>query len=68
MSYLVITHDVEVARLMCERVVIMRHGKVVEAGDAVTVLRDPQSDYGRTLLASVPKLPATPASPRADGA
>ncbi|RTL72020.1 MAG: ABC transporter ATP-binding protein [Hyphomicrobiales bacterium] len=58
MSYLVITHDVGVVRLMCERVLIMRHGRVVETGETAHVLANPQSDYGRTLLASVPKLPA----------
>lgn len=58
MSYLVITHDVEVVRLMCERVLIMRHGQVVETGETARVLASPQSDYGRRLLASIPKLPA----------
>jgi peptide/nickel transport system ATP-binding protein len=58
MSYLVITHDVEVVRLMCERVIILRHGHVLEAGDASAVLASPRSDYARTLLASVPRLPA----------
>jgi peptide/nickel transport system ATP-binding protein len=58
MSYLVITHDMEVVRLMCERVIILRHGHVIEAGETRAVLKSPQSDYGRTLLASVPRLHA----------
>jgi peptide/nickel transport system ATP-binding protein len=67
MSYLVITHDVEVVRLMCERVLIMRHGQIVETGDTADVLRNPQSDYGRMLLASVPKLPVLPGTGKLPG-
>jgi peptide/nickel transport system ATP-binding protein len=64
MSYLVITHDVEVVRLMCERVVILRHGRMIEAGETGTVLENPKSDYGRMLLASVPRL-GVPRKPQA---
>jgi peptide/nickel transport system ATP-binding protein len=62
LSYLLITHDVEVVRLMCERVMVMRHGRLVEEGLTKDVLAAPQSDYGRRLMASVPKLGAAPVS------
>jgi peptide/nickel transport system ATP-binding protein len=55
LSYLLITHDLEVVRLMCERVIVVRDGKVIEAGNTETVLRSPQSDYGRRLMAAVPR-------------
>jgi peptide/nickel transport system ATP-binding protein len=61
LSYLLITHDVEVVRLMCERVVMMRHGRIVEEGATADVLAAPKTDYGRTLMASVPKLKQIPA-------
>jgi peptide/nickel transport system ATP-binding protein len=61
LSYLLITHDVEVVRLMCERVVVMRHGRIVEEGATADVLAAPKTDYGRTLMASVPKLKQIPA-------
>jgi peptide/nickel transport system ATP-binding protein len=61
LSYLLITHDVEVVRLMCERVVVMRHGRIVEEGVTADVLAAPKTDYGRTLMASVPKLKQVPA-------
>jgi peptide/nickel transport system ATP-binding protein len=56
LSYLLITHDIEVVRLMCERVIIMRNGQLVEAGPTRTVLAAPQSEYGRVLMAAVPRL------------
>ena len=56
LSYLLITHDIEVVRLMCERVIILRHGRLVEAGRTAEVLAAPQSEYGRTLLTAVPRL------------
>jgi len=58
LSYLLISHDIEVVRLMCERIIILRNGQVVEAGQTAKVLAAPQSDYGRMLLAAVPRLPS----------
>lgn len=56
LSYLLISHDIDVVRLMCERLIILHHGEVVEAGRTADVLAAPQSEYGRTLLAAVPRL------------
>ena len=56
LSYLLISHDIEVVRLMCERVIILRNGQMVEVGRTNEVLAAPQSEYGRTLMASVPRL------------
>jgi peptide/nickel transport system ATP-binding protein len=56
LSYLLITHDVEVVRLMCERVIVMRQGRIVEEGATADVLAAPKTEYGRTLMASVPRL------------
>jgi peptide/nickel transport system ATP-binding protein len=58
LAYLFISHDIEVVRLMCENVIIMRRGRVVEQGPTRRIFEDPQSDYGRTLLAAVPRLAA----------
>ncbi len=59
LSYLLITHDIEVVRLMCERVIIMRNGQLIEAGLTHEVLAAPQSEYGRTLISAVPRLKTT---------
>ena len=56
LSYLLISHDIEVIRLMCERLIILHNGQVVETGRTADVLAAPQSQYGRTLLAAVPRL------------
>jgi peptide/nickel transport system ATP-binding protein len=55
-SVLFITHDFGVVAEIADRVAVMRHGKVVEAGTADAVLRAPQADYTKALIAAVPGL------------
>lgn len=52
LSYLLITHDVDVIRAMAHQVVVMKDGYVVESGPAAAVLEAPRHDYTRTLLAA----------------
>ncbi|MCD0442726.1 ABC transporter ATP-binding protein [Glycomyces sp. A-F 0318] len=56
LGVLFITHDLSLANYISERVVIMRHGAVVETGLTGKVFTDPQHPYSRNLLASVPQL------------
>ena len=49
-SYLFITHDLRVIRAMAHKVIVMQHGKVVEAGDTEELFNKPQNEYTRTLL------------------
>ena len=53
-SYLYITHDLAVARYMCNRIAVMYLGKIVELGDTETVLQNPLHPYTRALLSAVP--------------
>jgi peptide/nickel transport system ATP-binding protein len=53
-AYLFITHNFGVVRYLADRVLVMQAGKIVETGQAEQILRAPQHDYTRTLLASVP--------------
>ena len=53
-SYLYITHDLAVARYMCDRIAVMYLGKIVEMGETEEILGNPQHPYTRALLASVP--------------
>ncbi len=53
-SYLYITHDLAVARYMCDRIAVMYLGKIVEMGATEEILGNPQHPYTRALLASVP--------------
>jgi peptide/nickel transport system ATP-binding protein len=56
MAVVFVTHDVSVARLMGDRVGVMRGGELVEIGTTDQVLTDPQHEYTRTLLAAVPEI------------
>ncbi len=51
-----ITHDFGVVAEIADRVAVMRHGKLVEIGPAREVLTDPQAEYTKRLLATVPTL------------
>jgi len=57
MSYLFVSHDLNVVRLLCDRVIVMQTGKIVEQGTADRVLGDPQNAYTRELLTAIPHPP-----------
>src|SRR3954468_10070257 len=57
MSYLFVSHDLNVVRLLCDRVIVMRTGRIVEQGMSERVLGDPQDDYTKELLAAIPHPP-----------
>ncbi|WP_287059665.1 ABC transporter ATP-binding protein [Mesorhizobium sp.] len=55
-SVILITHDMGVVAEMADRVVIMRHGRMVEQGTTADIFARPQADYTRELLAAVPRI------------
>jgi peptide/nickel transport system ATP-binding protein len=57
MSYLFVSHDLNVVRLLCDRVIVMRSGRIVEEGSSERVLGDPQDAYTRELLTAIPHPP-----------
>jgi peptide/nickel transport system ATP-binding protein len=58
MSYLFVSHDLNVVRLLCDRVIVMKTGSIVEQGTAEEVLGDPKADYTKELLTAIPHPPA----------
>jgi peptide/nickel transport system ATP-binding protein len=57
MSYLFVSHDLNVVRLLCDRVIVMRTGRIVEQGSSEQVLGNPQDAYTKELLTAIPHPP-----------
>jgi microcin C transport system ATP-binding protein len=60
LTYLFISHDLKVVAALASRLIVMRHGKVVEAGPAAELFTNPQSDYTRALFAAAFNLETAP--------
>jgi oligopeptide/dipeptide ABC transporter ATP-binding protein len=58
LGLLFISHDLHVVRSLCDRVLVLYLGRVMEQGPAAEVLRDPRHPYTRALLSAVPSLDA----------
>lgn len=58
MSYLFVSHDLHVVRLLCDHVIVMKDGEIVEHGPVQDIMTKPESDYTKSLLAAAPKPPA----------
>ena len=52
LAYLFISHDLRVVRALCNHIIVMRNGKVVEEGAATEIFEHPQQDYTKALLAA----------------
>jgi len=57
LTYIFITHDLAVAQFFCDRIAVMRRGKIVEQDSTEAVLTNPQHEYTKSLIASIPRIP-----------
>jgi len=62
LTLVLIAHDLAVVRHMCERVAVMRSGRLVEVAPAEQLYRAPREAYTRELLAAVPRIPGQSSS------
>lgn len=62
LTMLFISHDLSVVRYMCDRIMVMKKGKIVEAGNAEEVYYHPKDIYTKQLIEAIPKIPAKPLS------
>ncbi|MFC6489839.1 ABC transporter ATP-binding protein [Nitratireductor sp. GCM10026969] len=60
LAYLFISHDLKVIRALANEVVVMRNGKVVEAGTADQIFHTPKTDYTKALIAAAFEIQAVP--------
>jgi peptide/nickel transport system ATP-binding protein len=65
LTVLMVSHDLGVVGMLCERTIVLQAGRVVEQGPTGVVLGTPAEVYTRRLLAAVPRLPRTTPPPAA---
>ena len=56
LTMLFISHDLSVVRYIADRIAVMYYGKIVETGEAESLMENPQHQYTKELLESVPKV------------
>jgi ABC-type glutathione transport system ATPase component len=57
LTYLFISHSMPLVRYLCDRVAVMRRGRLVEVGDAVEVCEAPREEYTKALITATPEMP-----------
>lgn len=55
-AILFISHDLSLVKTLCKRVLVMQNGYVVESGDSETIFNNPEKEYTKQLITSIPKV------------
>jgi ABC-type oligopeptide transport system ATPase subunit len=58
LTYLFISHSMPLVRYLSTRIAVMKHGRLVETGEAEEICAHPRQAYTRQLIAATPELPA----------
>ncbi|WP_019172646.1 ABC transporter ATP-binding protein [Pseudaminobacter salicylatoxidans] len=61
LAYLFISHDLKVVRALANDVIVMRNGRIVEAGSSRQIFENPQTDYTRALISAAFRIETAPA-------
>jgi peptide/nickel transport system ATP-binding protein len=61
LTFLFVSHDLNVVRMMCDRTIVLREGGIVEQGESRALFANPQTDYTRELVDAVPHIGTPPA-------
>ena len=56
LAFLFVSHDLNVVRMMCDRTIVLRNGRIVEQGESRAMFDDPQTAYTRELVDAVPHI------------
>jgi ABC-type glutathione transport system ATPase component len=59
LAFLFVSHDLNVVRMMCDRTIVLRSGRIVEQGESRALFDNPQTDYTRKLVEAVPHIETT---------
>ncbi len=54
MSYIFVSHDLNVVKLLCDRIIVMNKGAIVETGTSDEILNAPKNQYTKTLISAIP--------------
>jgi ABC-type dipeptide/oligopeptide/nickel transport system ATPase component len=58
LAFLFVSHDLNVVRMMCDRTIVLRSGRIVEQGESRAMFDNPQTAYTRELVEAVPHIEA----------
>ena len=53
-AIIMVTHDLPVVSFICEKLIVMQNGKIIESGDTKQIIGDSKAEYTKDLIAAVP--------------